>query len=602
MLQDFEEKIFCFIFPINNILKMEISKLFPYLKKYKYKLFLGVVFIGISDFFFILVPRFVGKGIDIIALKQFDLNQIYWQIFWILLLTILGGIFLYLTRRTIIVVSRLVEYDLRSDFLRSISKKPFSFFTERTPGELMALVTNDISAAREFIGPAIMYSVNTVTTFIFALYFMFTLDLWMTFFSIIPLPFITVTTYFLGKKIHSLFKEVQRQFSVLTTQAQEAFSGIRLVKAYVKEAYEALRFKELSEDYRRKNVRLELYNSLMIPLLLILIGFSQLIVLSYGGFRVMNGTMTIGILSQFFIYLNILIWPVAALGWVTNITERAAASINRLWEILGKEQDNAVFKKLLKIGSSIKLTGGILFNNVWFSYNNSTDWVLKNVSFNLEAGETLGVVGVVGSGKSTLVKLISKTYLPTRGKILIDGYDITQIPSDVLYSSISIVPQEPFLFSTTIADNISFCGEKFNEDEIMFYTSIAGLEQDLKNFPDGLSTIVGERGVTLSGGQRQRVAIARALYTNPKILILDDAFSAIDLQTEKQILANIYSNFPSITIVIISNRISSIMFSDKLIVLDKGEIVEEGTHDSLISLGGKYCALYELQKIELKIN
>lgn len=581
---------------------MEISKLFPYLKKYKYRLFLGVVFIGISDFLFILVPRFVGKAIDIIALKQFHLNQIYWQIFWILLLTILGGIFMYLTRRTIIVVSRLVEYDLRRDFLRSISKKSFSFFTERTTGELMALVTNDISAAREFIGPAIMYTVNTVTTFIFAMYFMFTLDLGMTFFSILPLPFITVTTYFLGKKIHSLFKEVQKQFSVLTTQVQEVFSGIRLVKAYIKEAYEVLRFKEFSEDYRQKNMRLEFYNSLMIPLLLVLIGFSQLIVLSYGGFRVMNGSMTIGTLSQFFIYLNILIWPVAALGWVTNIIERATASINRLWEILGKEQDSKTYNKFVKINGSIKITPYISFSDVWFSYNSTSEWVLKNVSFNLKAGETLGIVGVVGSGKSTLVKLISKAYLPTRGKIFIGGYDITQIPGDVLYSFISIVPQEPFLFSTTIADNISFCGEKLNADEVMFYASIAGLEQDLKDFPEGLNTIVGERGVTLSGGQRQRVAIARALYTNPKILILDDAFSAVDLRTEKQILAAIYSNFPSITIVIISNRISSIMHSDKLIVLDKGKIVEQGTHSSLISLGGKYCALYELQKIEEKVD
>ncbi|MGQ9819303.1 MAG: ABC transporter ATP-binding protein [Candidatus Kapaibacteriales bacterium] len=581
---------------------MEIIKLIPYLKKYKLKLMFGLIFIGISDYLFILVPRFVGKAIDVIALQQFPLNQIYWQIFWILLLTSLGGVFMFLTRRNIIVVSRLVEFDLRRDFLRLISNKPFSFFTERNTGELMALVTNDISAAREFIGPAVMYSVSTVITFIFALYFMFTLDSKMTFFSIIPLPFVTLTTYLLGKKIHSLFKDVQKQFSVLTTEAQEVFSGIRLVKSYAKENYEDLRFKELSEDYRQKNIKLELYNSLMVPLLLVLIGFSQLIVLSYGGFRVMNGTMTIGMLSQFFIYLNILIWPVAALGWVTNITERASASINRLWEILGKEPDDKSFLNLVKTDRSINITGEIAFDDVWFNYNNSSDWVLKNISFKVNAGETLGITGVVGSGKSTLVKLISKTYLPNHGKIFICGYNITQISNDLLYSIVSIVPQEPFLFSTTIADNISFCGDKFNEDEIMFFASIAGLEQDLKSFPNGLRTIVGERGVTLSGGQKQRVAIARALYAKPQILVLDDAFSAIDVNTEKKILSNIYSNFSSLTMIIISNRITSIMNSNKIIVLDKGKIIEEGTHDALIFMGGKYSALYELQKIEEKVD
>lgn len=580
---------------------MELNKLYPYLRQYKNRLFLGFVFVAISDFLYILVPKFVGEAIDIISLKEFEPQQILREILWILALTIFGGIFLYLTRRAIIVVSRLVEFDLRRDFLWSISRRPFKFFTEKTTGELMSLVTNDISAAREFIGPAIMYTANTITTFIIALYFMFSLDMKMTILSILPLPFITVTTYIIGKKIHSSFKEVQQQFSVLTTHAQEVFSGIRLVKAYVRELYEAQNFKRLAEAYLHKNMKLEFYNSLMIPLLLILIGLSQIIVLGYGGFRVMSGSMTIGMVSQFFIYINILIWPVAALGWVTNLTERASASINRLWEILGQKTQSIEIKNEPKPDKKVEIYGNISFRNVWFSYNNSLDWVLRNLSFDLNAGKTLGIIGKVGCGKSTIVKLLSKTYLPNHGQILLEGINIVQVPDYYLRSSCAIVPQDVFLFSTTIAENISLQND-YDEEKIMHYIRIAGLEQDVKSFPNGIRTIVGERGITLSGGQRQRVAIARALFARPKILILDDAFSAVDVQTEKQILENIYSNFPSTTIIIISNRISSIMHSDNIILIDNGEVVEEGTHDTLISLRGEYFAIYELQKIEEEIE
>lgn len=577
---------------------MGLRKLFPYLKKYRDKITLGFFFVGISDLFYIVVPKFVGKAIDIISTKHFSQEDILSQILLIVAFTLFGGIFLYLARRTIITVSRLVEYDLRRDFLASITFRSYNFFTERTTGELMAFAINDISAAREFIGPAVMYGANTITTFIFALYFMFSLDYKLTLLSILPLPFITITTYLIGKKIHTLFKEVQKHFSVLSTQAQEVFSGIRLVKAYVQEIFEAQKFQKLAEEYRQKNMKVEFYNSLIMPLLLILIGSSQLIVLGYGGYRVIQGTMTIGIVSQFFIYINILIWPVAALGWVTNLTQRASASINRLWEILGegKFDFKTVNRDLIK--KEFIISGNIKFSNIWFRYDDSSDFLLKNVSFEIKAGQTLGIVGKVGSGKSTIVKLLSKVILPTQGKIYIDGIDIEQIPDDFFYSFIAVVPQEPFLFSTTIAENISLNGNELDMDEIEYFAKIAGLEQDIKIFPEGIRTVVGERGITLSGGQRQRVSIARALFAKPKVLILDDAFSAVDIQTEKQILKNIYSNFSNLTVFIISNRISSLIHSNKIIVIDKGTVVEEGTHSTLLTLGGKYCALYELQKLD----
>lgn len=572
---------------------MAIKKIIPYLKQYKKKIFLGFAFVFASNLLAVLIPKFVGKSVDLIASKSFSMNEVLLLIFWILFLTFASGFLMYLTRKQIIVVSRYVEYDLRKEFVAKISRQSFSFFTEKSTGELMSLATNDIPAAREFIGPAIMYSANTITSFVLVLIFMLSLDVQLTFLSLLPLPLITLTTYYIGARIHSVFKDVQSQFAELTTQAQEMFSGIRLVKSYVREIYEAKRFEKLSEAYKKKNLKLEFFYSLMIPLLLVLIGISQLIVIGVGGYRVIKGTMTLGNVSQFFIYINILIWPVAAIGWVTNLIQRASASIARLWEIFEIEEEKTITQNI----TNVRIKGAIEFIDVWFQYQNDLPFVIQGLNISIPAGSSLGILGPVGSGKSTFVKLLTGTYKPSSGKILIDGNDLSLLPKSFLFNSFAVVTQEPFIFSTTIRENISLGNPDATDEEILHFVHLAGLDKDIESFPEGINTMVGERGVTLSGGQKQRVAIARALIHKPKILILDDPFSSVDAETEAIILQNIFTEMENTTVIIVSNRISSIEACDSIILLEDGKIIEKGTHSELVKLEGKYYTIYQLQKL-----
>ncbi|MGB9771347.1 MAG: ABC transporter ATP-binding protein [Candidatus Kapaibacteriota bacterium] len=579
---------------------MSLQKIYPYIRLYKKKILWGFVFVTISNLVAVIIPRFVGKAIDLVASAKFQMNDVLFQIFLILALTAVSGIFMYLTRKTIIVASREIEYQLRKDFIAKLSSLPYSFFTEYTSGKLMSLATNDISAAREFLGPAIMYTANTITTFVLALFFMLSLDVKLTLLSLLPLPLIAITTYSIGKKIHHYFKDVQEQFSKLTTQAQETISGIRLVRAFVREFYEAQRFLRLSEDYRKKNMQLELFQSLMIPLLIALIGLSQLIVLGYGGLRVIDKTMTIGDVTQFFVYINILIWPVAAIGWVTNLIQRARASIVRLWEVYEiKVANSKIQKNFFEIE---KVLPSVRFEDVWFRYSETLPWVLTNLSFSVEPRTSLGILGTVGSGKSTIVKLLIKVYNTTSGKIYIGDELLDAIDETTIRKFVSVVPQEPFLFSATIAENVRIGKPEASNNEVEHFLWLAGMDADLKTFPEGINTMVGERGITLSGGQKQRVAIARALIASPKILLLDDPFSSVDSETEKKILENILNNFPEMTRIIISSRISSVMHCERIIVIDNGKVAEEGSHEELIALGGRYSNIYELQKIAEEIE
>ncbi|MCX7909204.1 MAG: ABC transporter ATP-binding protein/permease [Ignavibacteria bacterium] len=579
---------------------MALKKLYPYIVSNRKKLILGFIFVTISNLLAVVIPRFVGKAIDEIASGKFLMETILWQIFLILSFTVASGFFMFLTRRTIIVASREIEYELRKDFIDKLSQLPYPFFTEHASGKLMSLATNDISAAREFLGPAIMYTANTITTFILALFFMLSLDVKLTLLSILPLPLITITTYSIGKRIHRHFKDVQEQFSKLTTHSQEVFSGIRLIRAYVREAYEALRFRELSEEYRKKTMKLEFFQSLMIPLLILLIGSSQLIVLGYGGLRVIDKTLTIGDITQFFVYINLLIWPVAAIGWVTNLIQRASASIERLWEIFEFKTEQK--QKVSTILEKEKFTGKIQFVDVSFRYSDNLPWVLKNISFDVPPNSSFGIIGNVGSGKTTIVKLISKIYKPVSGLILIDDIPLEEIDESSLRKILAVVPQDPFLFSATIAENVKIGNPTASNEEVVHFLYLAGMEPDLKTFPDGIETFVGERGVTLSGGQKQRVAIARALASKPKILLLDDPFSSVDSETENFILTNIFKQLSKTTKIIISNRISTIMYCDKILLLDDGKIVEFGTHEELIAKGGRYYKLLELQKLSEEIE
>ncbi len=578
----------------------EIKRLFPYIKKYRTRILFGLLFVTISNICSTYVPRMVGNSIDQIKNPAFRIDDIYLTISYILLLTVGSGIFMYLTRRTIIDASRLIEYDLRKSFLDSVEKQSMNFFNKNSTGSLMALATNDISAAREFLGPAIMYAANTVTTFCFALYFMLSLNSLMTLIVLIPLPLIAIATYKTGKKIHFAFKNVQEQFSQLTTQAQEAYSGIRVVKSYNREKYESKIFDEQSRNYLQKNMKLARIQALMMPALMILVGLSQVLVLGFGGWQVLKGKATYGDITQFFIYINLLIWPVAAIGWVTNLVQRAAASTARLGRIFDSVPD---ISDSSETNFEIEeLEGRIVFDNVSLQYSGATTKSLDSVSLEIHSGETLGIVGMVGSGKSSFINLIPRMFEADGGKIFIDNHDIKLIPIVTLRSAIGTVSQDPFLFSMTISENIRFGAPSASQAEIENASRIACLDEDIAMFPEGFETMLGERGITLSGGQKQRLAIARAIIKNPKILILDDALSSVDTGTEEKILRNLKEFMKGRTTIIISHRINTVKDCNRIITLESGKIAETGTHEELIKQTGYYSEIYTKQQLEKELE
>jgi ATP-binding cassette, subfamily B, multidrug efflux pump len=511
---------------------MKINRLFPYLKHYKNHLLFGFIFVTVSNICSTYLPRIVGRTIDMLGKGNFTKEQVLVNIGYLLALTAGSGLFMFLTRRTIIVASRLIEYDLRRDFLLSIEKQSINFFHKNPTGKLMAFVSNDISAAREFIGPAIMYGANTITTFCFAMYFMLKLNPVITLLALIPLPLIAVFTYFTGSRVHIAFKNVQEQFSKLTAFSQESFSGIRVAKGYNREEYESENFAKESKDYYKKNLRLARIYALMMPVFLVLVGLSLLIVLGYGGMLVIENKATLGDLTQFFIYLNLLIWPIAAIGWITNIIQRASASIERLGKIFDEVPD--MQEKLTN--KSLVIRGNINFGNISLKYDNTGYYSLSEINLVIPQGSKLGIIGPVGCGKSSFVNLIPRLYDVTSGELKIDGIDVRDIPYKNLRDSIGIVLQDPFLFSMTIRENIIFGKPDATDAEIEKAIKTANLERDIKLFPEGLNTMLGERGITLSGGQKQRLAIARAVLKNPAILILDDALSSVDTETEHVIL------------------------------------------------------------------
>lgn len=576
-----------------------LKSLFPYLKKHNKQFLLGFVFVTISNLGSTYIPRLVGKTIDMISQGQYHMDEIYLQLFYILLMVLVSGTFMVLTRRTIIVASREIEYEIRKDLLEKVQNYPMNFFHRTSTGSLMAHANNDIPAAREFIGPAIMYSANTITTFIFALYFMISLNLGITIIGLLPLPFVAYGTYILGKRIHIAFKDVQEQFGELTTQAQESISGIRVVRAYVREFFENSMFRKISESYLKKNLRLAKIEAFMMPSLMILIGISQVAVLAYGGFMVIAGNATIGDLTQFFIYLNLLIWPVAAIGWVTNLIQRAAASALRLEKLMSLEPEREDINIEIQ---DIDLNGDIVFENVSLKYNEDSPEVLKNINLRIKKGQTLGILGSVGSGKSSLGNLVSGLFNPTEGRILLNGIDTALVPLEAIRTKVGVVPQDSFLFSTSILDNIKFGAPDSSFEEIIEISKKSQLYDEVFTFEDNFNTLLGERGITLSGGQKQRVAIARAMITDPQILILDDALSALDTHTEEKLLAELREFMKERTTIIISHRISSIKDADNIITLEDGKIIEMGSHNQLIALKGVYSNIYNKQMLEEELE
>ena len=581
-----------------------LLRLKPYLWKYRKTLLWGLLTVVGSNVFTVVQPQLIGFAIDKLKIgiesKQIDGPGLLLYAGLVVTLSFIAGFFTFLTRQTIIVISRHIEFDLRNDFLSHIQKLSLSYFQNTPTGDLMAHATNDISAVRNVLCPGIMYPTDTLMTFTMVLALMLWNDWKLTLLALIPLPLVSYAVYRLGKIVHEKFEDRQRQFSLLTTRAQENLSGIRIVKAYVRELYEIERFRSLSWEYLKKNLVLARAQSIMWPLMFLLVGCSLVITLYVGGLQVIDGKISIGTLTAFMGYLIMLIWPMIAFGWVTNILQQGAASMARLAKIFDTQPE---INTTPDTDYAIKeIRGEIIFRNVTFQHKSAIMPTLNKINLTIQKGMTVAVVGYTGSGKSTLINLIPRLYDITDGELQIDGIDIKKIPLDVLRSSIGYVPQETFLFSDSLSQNISYGVDDGTLEHILAAAEISQIAKDVREFPNALNTMIGERGITLSGGQKQRTSIARAIMRNPKILILDDALSSVDTYTEEEILKRLRNIMQGRTSIIISHRISTVKDADLIVVLNNGEIVERGTHIELVAYGGIYAELYEKQLLEEELE
>ena len=563
-----------------------------YLRKYKKMIVLGIITLIIADIFQIAIPWFMKNAIDAIKLKN-GLHILMKYSVFMILAALFKIYFSYHLRSTFRKVSVLVEFDIKNKLMKKYLSMPPSFFNNHSIGDLMAHSTNDVRAVRMLCGMAILALLDTVLVLIFALSLMIKVNVRLTLLGMIPLPFLAGVMVYFGKNIHKRFTEVQENFSKLTAKVEETLSGIKIIKSYVKEEEQRELFMEANKDYLSRNMALVRIWGVMFPLISFIAGLSLLIVLFFGARFIIQGRLSLGEYVAFSQYLIMFIWPMMAVGWVVNLYKRGTASLDRINKILNtKTEIVEIDKPVVK-----EIEGDIEFKNVYFKFPNSKDYTLKNISFKVRKGKTLGVLGLTGSGKSTIADMILRFNDPDKGEILIDGINIKRFSLSNLRGQIGYVPQESFLFSYTIEENIGFGKDSWDFDEIKKAAYIAKIYDNIIDFPEKFKTIVGERGVTLSGGQRQRTALSRAIVINPKILILDDAFSSVDTETEASILKEMKDVMGNRTTILISHRISTLKNADSIIVLDKGELIEEGTHEELINKKGLYYTIFMKQQL-----